>query len=168
MDFMDFNKVIELNKQNIKNIIRLITKEDNEDLEQEVYVKIWKNSDKYKEQGSIKSWITTIAKNTSLDYLKSSYHKVFQTSTSDDLIITNIKDKKTSPDELLSKKERQKKIIEAINKLKPKFREVIILCEINGYTYEECAKKLKCPIGTIKSRIFNAKKCLAENLQDLL
>ena len=37
------------NKQNIKNIIRLITKEDNEDLEQEVYVKIWKNSDKYKE-----------------------------------------------------------------------------------------------------------------------
>ena len=168
MDFMDFNKVIELNKQNIKNIIRLITKEDHEDLEQEVYVKMWKNSDKYKEQGSIKSWITTIAKNTSLDYLKSSYHKVFQTSTSDDLIITNIKDKKTSPDELFSKKERQKKIIEAINKLKPKFREVIILCEINGYTYEECAKKLKCPIGTIKSRIFNAKKCLAENLQDLL
>ena len=45
---MDFNKVIETNKQNIRNIIRLITKEDNEDLEQEVYVKIWKNSDKYK------------------------------------------------------------------------------------------------------------------------
>ena len=40
---MDFNKVVEANKQNIKNIIRLITKEDNEDLEQEVYVKIWKN-----------------------------------------------------------------------------------------------------------------------------
>ena len=49
---MDFNKVIESNKQNIKNIIRLITKEDNEDLEQDVYVKIWKNSDKYKEKGS--------------------------------------------------------------------------------------------------------------------
>ena len=48
---MDFNKVIEANKQNIKNIIRLITKEDNEDLEQEVYVKIWKNSDKYQEKG---------------------------------------------------------------------------------------------------------------------
>ena len=96
---MDFNKVIETNKQNIKNIIRLITKEDNEDLEQEVYVKIWKNSDKYKEQGSIKSWISTITRNTSLDYLKSSYRKVFQTSTSDDLVITNIKDKKISPEE---------------------------------------------------------------------
>lgn len=39
---MDLNKVINTNKQNIKNIIRLITKEDNEDLEQEVYLKIWK------------------------------------------------------------------------------------------------------------------------------
>ncbi|MBR6721965.1 sigma-70 family RNA polymerase sigma factor [bacterium] len=165
---MDFNKVIEANKQNIKNIIRLITKEDNEDLEQEVYVKIWKNSDKYQEKGSIKSWISTIARNTSLDYLKSSYHKVFQTSTSDDLVITNIKDKKISPEETLSKKERQRKIVDAINQLKPKFREVIIMCEINGYTYEECASKLKCPVGTIKSRIFNAKKELATKLDDLL
>ena len=158
----------ELNKQNIRNIIRLITKEDNEDLEQEVYVKIWKNSDKYQEKGSIKSWISTIARNTSLDYLKSSYRKVFQTSTSEDLVITNIRDKKISPEDTFAKKERQRKIVDAINKLKPKFREVIVMCEINGYTYEECAKKLNCPVGTIKSRIFNAKKELAEKLQDLL
>jgi len=80
---MDFNKVVEANKQNIKNIIRLITREENEDLEQEVFVKIWKNSEKYQEKGSIKSWISTIAKNTSLDYLRSSYHKVSQNSDSE-------------------------------------------------------------------------------------
>lgn len=165
---MNFKEVIETNKQNIKNIIRLITKEDNEDLEQEVYLKIWKNSDKYKEQGSIKSWISSIAKNTSLDYLKSSYHKVQQTSTSDDLVLTNIKDKKQSPESNILKIERQKKIVNAINSLKPKFKEVIILCEINGYSYEECANRLKCPIGTIKSRIYNAKKELALKLEDLL
>jgi RNA polymerase sigma-70 factor (ECF subfamily) len=165
---MDFNKVIETNKQNIKNIIRLITKEDNEDIEQEVYLKIWKNSDKYKEQGSIKSWISSIAKNTSLDYLKSAYHKVSQTSTSDDFVVTSIKDKKVSPEEKSIQLERQKKIAKAINNLKPKFKEVIVMCEINGYTYEECAKKLKCPVGTIKSRIYNAKKELAEKLDDLL
>lgn len=165
---MDFNEVIKTNKQNIKNIIRLITKEDNEDLEQEVYVKIWKNSDKYKEQGSIKSWISSITKNTSLDYLKSSYHKVFQTSTSEDLILSNIKDKKSTPETNITKVERQKIIVNAINKLKPKFKEVIIMCEINGYSYEESAAKLKCPVGTIKSRLYNAKKELAELLKDLL
>src|SRR5574344_1567528 len=139
---MDFNKVIKENKQNIKNIIRLITKEDNEDLEQEVYVKIWKNSDKYKEQGSGKSWISSIAKNASLDYLKSSYHKVFQTSTSDDFVIESIKDKKVTPEDKVVRLDRQKIIVNAINSLKPKFKEVIMMCEINGYSYEECAKRL--------------------------
>ena len=165
---MDFNKVIESNKQNIKNIIRLITKEDNEDLEQEVYLKIWKNSDKYQEKGSVKSWISTIARNTSLDYLKSSYQKVFRTSTSEDFVMDSIKDNKISPESKVISLERQKKIIAAINNLKPKFKEVILMCEISGYTYEECATKLNCPIGTIKSRIFNAKKELAEELKDLM
>ena len=165
---MDFNKVVEANKQNIKNIIRLITREENEDLEQEVFVKIWKNSEKYQEKGSIKSWISTIAKNTSLDYLRSSYHQVSQNSDSEDYTLSCIKDKKVSPEENIIKLERQKRITEAINQLKPKLKEVIIMTEINGYSYEECANKLKCPIGTIKSRIFNAKKELAEKLQDLL
>lgn len=165
---MDFNKLVKDNKQNIKNIIRLITKEDNEDLEQEVYLKIWKNSDKYKEKGSIKSWISTITRNTSLDYLKSAYHRVSQKYTSEDYDLTNIKDQKSSPENNVIDLERQKKIIGAIEHLKPKFKEVIILCEINGYSYEECAKKLNCPLGTIKSRIFNAKKELAQELKDLL
>lgn len=165
---MDFEKVIKTNKQNIKSIIRLITKEENEDIEQEVYLKIWKNSEKYNEKGSIKSWISSIAKNASLDYLKSSYHKVFQTSTSDDFVMESIKDKKITPEDKVVRLDRQKVIVNAINSLKPKFKEVIMLCEINGYSYEECAKKLNCPVGTVKSRIYNAKKELAEVLKDLL
>ena len=165
---MDFGKVIKTNKQNIKSIIRLITKEENEDIEQEVYLKIWKNSEKYNEKGSIKNWISSIAKNASLDYLKSSYYKVFQTSTSDDFVMESIKDKKVTPEDKVVRLDRQKVIVNAINSLKPKFTEVIMLCEINGYSYEECAKKLNCPVGTVKSRIYNAKKELAEVLKDLL
>ena len=165
---MDFEHIINTNKQHIKNIIRLITKEDNEDIEQEVYTKIWKNSDKYKEEGASKSWVGMIAKNTSLDYLKSSYHKMFQNSTSEDYTLDSIKDLKSSPENKVVSLERQKRIIEAINNLKPKFKEVIMLCEINGLTYEQCAQKLKCPAGTVKSRIYNAKKELSIQLQDLL
>ena len=165
---MNFNEIIETNKNNIKNIIRLITKSENEDLEQEVYIKLWKNSDKYKEQGSMKSWIGTIAKNTSKDYLKSAMVRNEQNSTSDEFVLTSIKDKKTTPEDRVLASERQKRIIKAIDSLKPKLRETIMLCEIYGYTYEEAAEKLNCPIGTIKSRIYNAKKELAEVLQDLL
>ena len=52
---MNFKDIINSNKQNVRNIIRLITKETNEDLEQEVFVKVWKNQDKYEEKGSRKS-----------------------------------------------------------------------------------------------------------------
>lgn len=165
---MNFNEIINTNKQNIKNIIKLITKQENEDIEQEVYIKLWKNAEKYEERGSLKSWVNTIAKNTSKDYLKSAVVKNEQNSTSDDIVLCNITDKKRSPEDCVIVNERQKRIIKAVDNLKPKFREVIMLCEIYGFTYEEASKKLNCPIGTIKSRIYNAKKELAEILQDLL
>ncbi len=165
---MNFNEIVEANKQNIKNIIRLITKQDNDDIEQEVYIKLWKNSDKYEERGSLKSWVNTVAKNASKDYLRSSEFKQEQNCTADDDALVNIRDRKKSPEDSLLASERQKQIISAIEKLKPKFKEVIMLCEIEGYTYEDASQKLKCPIGTIKSRIFNAKKELAAVLKDLM
>lgn len=165
---MDFRELIQKNQNNVKNIIKLITKEENDDLEQEVYIRVWKNADKYKEQGSFKSWINTVAKNISKDYLKSSHQKHSQNSTSDEKILNSIKDNKSTPELKLIKNERQTQIINAINSLKPKFKEVIILCEIQGYSYEECAQKLKCPLGTVKSRIYNAKKELAEKLDNLM
>lgn len=165
---MNFNEIIKQNRNNIRSIIKLITKHDNEDIEQEVYIKLWKNKDKYQEKGSFKSWVNTIAKNTSKDYLKSKVVKYEQNSTSEDLILNSIKDKKSTPEKSLLISERQQKIVDAIEKLKPKLKEVIMLCEINGYTYEQAAKQLKCPIGTVKSRIYNAKKELAENLKELL
>ena len=165
---MNFNDLINSNRQNVKNIIRLITKQDNEDLEQEVFIKAWKNSDKYEERGSFKSWICTVAKNVSKDYLKSASFRNMQNTTSDEVVLSIIPEKKETPDLRALAQERQARIIDAIEKLKPKLREVIMLCEINGYTYEEASKKLGCPLGTIKSRIFNAKKELAEKLQDLL
>ena len=163
---MDFKDIVKNNKNNVRNIIRLITKETNEDLEQEVFVKVWKNSDKYNEQGSFKSWINTIAKNVSKDYLKSAQYK--NRNTEDDEILTTIKDKKQTPELTLISNDRQKRITSAINSLKPKFKEVVMYCEIYGYSYEETAVKLNCPLGTVKSRLYNAKKELAEKLQDLL
>ncbi len=165
---MDFKELVKENKNNVKSIIRLITKETNEDLEQEVYLKVWKNADRYHEQGTFKSWINTIAKNVSKDYLKSVQRKNQDNLTSDDEILNTVKDKKETPELKLITNERQKIITDAVNSLKPKFKEVVMLCEIYGYTYEDAAFKLKCPVGTIKSRLYNAKKELAVLLKDLL
>ena len=89
---MDFNELVKANKQNVKNIIRLITKQDNEDLEQEVYIKVWKNADKYEERGTFKSWISTVAKNVSKDYLKSASFRNSSNTTSDEVVLATVKD----------------------------------------------------------------------------
>ena len=165
---MNFKEIIKINRENVKNIIKMITKSENEDLEQEVYLKVWKNSNKYTEKGSFKGWVNTIAKNVSKDYLKLAYNRKEQLTTDEDKTFENIKDKKSSPELKLIQGDRQKRILKAVEELKPKFRDVVIYVEIYGYTYEECAKKFKCPVGTIKSRLYNAKKELANKLSDLL
>lgn len=165
---MNFKEILEKNRQNVKSIIKKITNEENEDLEQEVYIRVLKGSENYKEKGNFKAWINTIARNISYDYLKSARFKKECLEGEDENIFVNVKDKKPTPELRLITNERQKRILDEINRLKPKLKEVIVYTEFYGFSYEECAKKFNCPIGTVKSRIFNAKKELAERLSDLL
>ncbi len=165
---MNFNKIIEENKNNVKKIIRLVTGEVNEDIEQETYIKAWKNSDKYKENGNMKGWLGTIAKNLSKDYLKTAKVNYETKPTEDNEIFEQIQDKKSSPENAFIIRQRQIQTTKAINSLKPKFKEVIIMYELEGLSYEEISKKLNCPTGTIKSRLYNAKKELYEKLKDVI
>ena len=163
---MNFSELIKQNKQNVRNIIKKITNEQNEDIEQEVYIKVWQNQSKYEEKGKLKGWIGTIAKNLAKDYLKSSYVK--NATIAEEEKLNEIKDKKQTPELTLIQNERQKLIINAINALKPKFKEVVMLYEIEQLSYEQIARKIKTPVGTVKSRLYNAKKELAQSLMDLI
>lgn len=140
----------------------------NEDIEQEVYIRTWKNMDKYRETGRFKSWISTITANLCRDYLKSSYFKNSQNYVTEDDDLVQIKDEKENIESELITKQRQKKIMDAIDALKPKLREVIIMYEMQDMSYEEISKKINCPEGTIKSRLYNARKELSISLKDLI
>ncbi len=160
-------EIIKNYRNNIKNRIKSLIGNPNEDLEQEVFIKMWRNIGKYKEQGKFKQWIDTITSNICKDFLKSSSTKESKLSDGEDKLEI-IKDKKASPEKKLIKKERQKMIISAIDSLKPNYKNAIILYDMKGLSYEEISKKLNCPVGTVKSRIFNARKQLSEILKDLL
>ena len=100
--------------------------------------------------------------------MRSASKRHSQNTVSDDEVVNAIQDTKVTPELKLQSKIRQKRILKAIDNLKPKLKEVILLCDIEGMTYEQAASALNVPIGTIKSRIYNAKKELAEVLSDLL
>ena len=67
-------------------------------------------------------------------------------------------------EEILDSKKRQKIILNAIDELPKDLRNVIYWFEFEELTYEEIAKKTKVPVGTIKSRLFNARKALSKKL----
>ncbi len=155
-------------RNNIRKIISNMTGSNNEDIEQEVYIRTWKNIDKYKENGKFKSWISTITANLCRDYMKSSYFKHSQNVVSEEEELVQIKDEKESIETKLIQKQRQKRIMDAIDALKPKLKEVIIMYEMQDMSYEDIAEKLKCPVGTVRSRLFNARKELSITLSDLI
>ena len=157
--------IIDTYKNRIKSIIKNITGTYNEDLEQEVYVRTWKNLDKYKEQNKFQSWISVITANLCRDYLKSS-HNIKQKKIESEEFNENIISEKFNPVEEFERKSRRKKIAKAIISLPKKNQEVLVMYEIEDLDYFEISKKLKCPIGTVKSRLYNARKQLNEILKE--
>lgn len=160
-------EIISKNSYKIRQIIKNFTGEYNEDIEQEVYIKTYKNLEKYEEKNKFSQWICTIAANLCRDYLRSSKFKLQNQIISDDDVMNNISCKVT-PEKEYSSKERQRIILKEINALPKKMKEVIILYEFEDYSYEKISQKLKIPEGTVKSRINNARKILKEKLSFLM
>ena len=159
--------IIKENQGLIKSIIKKITGSYNDDIEQEVYIKTWKNIDNYQETGKLKSWIATITANVCRDYFKSSSYKQNLREVRDDGVLEN-KAVIASQEKIIDAKKRQKIILKAVDELPYKMRRVVVLYEFEDLSIAEIAKKLGEPEGTIKSRLFNARKVLAEKLKYLL
>ena len=149
----------------VRAVIKKITGNYNEDLEQEAYLKIWQNKENYQEQGKKSAWLGMLTANICRDYLKSRFNKN-NAQTLQGEIIEKVS---VTPkfDEKIDKKKRQKIILKAVDELPADLRKVIILYEFEEKSYKEIADKLKIAEGTVKSRLFNAHKILAQKLSFL-
>ena len=159
-------KIINENKRKIRTIIKNIVGRENEDIEQEVYIKVWKNSNG-KNISKFSHWVNKITANACKDFLRSKQYRIENMKVDDENIINNVKDSKT-PEKILNSKQRQKIILKAVDELPPKMRDVIILYEFEQKSYDEISKKLNIPIGTVKSRLHCAKEILKDDLAELI
>ncbi len=162
---MKIENFIKKNQTKIRNIIGQYADEvTSQDIEQDVYFKIWRTSS----QNKPFSYIKTVVINTCKDFFKSKHYKQSKITSGDEEKLVLIKDRSESPHQQTERIFRQKTITNAINNLSPKFREVIILYDIEELDQNEIAKKLNCPVGTVKSRLFNARKQLQIELKHLM
>lgn len=143
--------------------------EEANDLVQETYFKAYRFIDKYQEGTNAKAWLFKILKNAYInEYRKKSkrpanvdYEEVAAYHDSDDDKITGYLDLREDIFQYMMGDE----VTIAINALPLDFRTVILLCDIEGFTYEEIAKIIDVPIGTVRSRLFRARNMLKEKLK---
>ena len=160
-------ELIKENKKYVRAVIKRLTGSENEDLEQEVYIKTWQNMDKYKDEGKFKQWICTITANICRDYFRSKSYKAQTTEVSSELCLQNAA-VKSAAEERIDRKRRSKLVLKAVDDLPKIYREIIILSEFEDFSIEQIAAKLKIPEGTVKSRRHKAKEILKTTLTTLL
>ncbi len=144
---------------------------DANDLVQETYLKAYRFIHSYQEGTNAKAWLFRILKNAFINqYRKRSrqpnkvdledfitYHDTEEGSN-----LSGYSDLRTDMFDAMMGDE----VTLAINKLPPDFKLVILLCDIEGFTYEEISKIVNIPIGTVRSRLHRARNMLKEQLKE--
>jgi RNA polymerase sigma factor (sigma-70 family) len=144
--------------------------DDAKDLLQDTYLKAFRFIDSFQQGTNAKAWLFRILKNSFInDYRKKSkepskvdYQEVETFYNSEDV------DRQITPDLRVEALQDMigDEISTALNSLDVDFRTVIILCDLEGFKYEEMAKILDIPIGTVRSRLHRARNLLKEKLTE--
>ena len=166
-----FEKLIDAHQQKIYNIsLRMLGNEhDAFDASQDTLLKAFKYLNNFKENSSFSTWLYKIAVNTCLDHIQKS-KRVNITSLNQTV---DLKDNETeiqyedlnqNVEKDVLRNERERALYEALNQLPEKQREMIILRDIEGFSYEDIASIKNLNIGTVKSKISRARLSLKELL----
>ncbi|MDO5022134.1 MAG: RNA polymerase sigma factor [Eubacteriales bacterium] len=138
-------------------------KQDAEDCAQEALLRAYKYFDSFKNKSKPTTWLYRIAYNCCMDYIKAKDNTI----SFEDLEGENIEDDGPSLYLQLEESERKRLLKEALKELPAMRRVPIVLCDLQGLSYQEAADIMDIPLGTLKSRINRArnslKKILLEN-----
>jgi len=144
--------------------------QDAEDLVQETYLKAYKYYDKFEEGTNLKAWLFKILKNTFIN----SYRKKQQAPPKADfadieesyesIVRDDSGQQSRTPEEELLEKVLDEDVQHAIEELPHDYRMVVLLADLEGFSYKEIADILEIPVGTVMSRLYRGRRLLEEAL----
>ena len=169
-----FSEVVARYKAKIYNYVYRMTgsADDAEDLTQEVFIRMYTSIDSFRGQSSLNTWLFRIAGNLCIDRFRRSKNRTpaysLDEPVGDDAQTQEVADETYAPHRLLENVEMAEQIQMALSKLPEKLRATLLLHDIEGLPYEEIAQIAGCPLGTVKSRLFNARMQLRQHLSGYL
>lgn len=161
----DFEKLVTAYEKNVYSLaLRMVgDPEDAADMTQETFIKAYRSLSSFRGDSKFSSWLYRIASNVCLDFLRSrSRHPQASLSSSDEDGRTafELPDMSRNPEEQLMKKLSMEAVRRGLEQLPEQQRQILVLRELGGLSYAELAQTLGLEEGTVKSRIFRARKRL--------
>ena len=143
---------------------------DARDVCQEVWLTIWKQLPGFRGDAKFTTWVHTIAVRRSIDHLRKRrrWYDRFLPFGVDDDTVESVPEPTTTDDarQQAEGSERSNQLKRILDALPPKLRAVLALREVEGLSYEEIAKVTAIPTGTVMSRLYHARRLLAQKLKD--
>lgn len=164
-DIKAFEELVELYDKKIYNYAYGFTlnHEDSLDITQEVFLKVYRNISKFKENSSLSTWIYKITSNVCIDVArKNNRHKTVAISAENEEFINQIPDKATSTEEIIENNELSHELSNSLSKLDFDSKQIIVMRDVLGLSYSEIGDILKLEDGTVKSKISRSRKKLRE------
>lgn len=148
--------------------MKLSSKEDVEDLSIATFTKAFDKINSYNSSYAFSTWIQTIATNSLIDF----FRKKEQKTISIDADVKNekgnpheIEDLDTNPELNFIQQQKNNQLFSLLEKLKPHYRELIVLRYLEELSYDEIAQKLNIPLGSVKAKLFRARDLLLKILK---
>jgi RNA polymerase sigma-70 factor, ECF subfamily len=141
---------------------------DASDVVQEVFLKVFRNVSHFRRQSSLKTWIYRITVNEAHNQRRWFFrHRSREVGLDDEpeqMRMRNVPDSERSPFDCTFDREKHELIENALARINPLFREVVVLRDVEDLSYEEIADVLQISLGTVKSRILRGREALREEL----
>jgi RNA polymerase sigma-70 factor, ECF subfamily len=128
-------------------------REDAQDAAQEAFVKCWRTQESLPDVQNLRAWIFRVGLNTAKDMQRSAWSRRAKPMIADETMIVGHDD---APGQLLEKQEDMARLRVAIMDLRQDEKEVFLLRQNGGLTYEEIAEMRKAPVGTVKTQMRSA------------
>lgn len=162
-----FEELVHRYKNKIVNYIYKYIKDFDraEEICQEVFLRVYKSRDRYKVKAKFSTFIYRIALNLSYNEVRDRNRR--KTDPTDEFATMDMKDTVT-PEHLYERDETERIIHREISNLKDKYRDVIILCDIEKHSYKETASILEISVGTVQSRLSRGRQKLKQRLEKVL
>lgn len=152
-------------------------REDALDLTQDAFVKVYRNLDGFQATSSFYTWMYRVVVNVCIDFIRRERKHKKGVDYNDTLEHSGAAESESpvvsvstgrSPAKALGSKELGQKLVDGINNLAPAHKEILLLREVEGLSYEELAEILEIPKGTVMSRLHHARLNLKKRLDDYL